>query len=253
MGWDPNQYHRFTAPRFAPFDDLLAMITIRPGLSVVDLGCGTGELTERLSQALPGSRVLGIDSSPEMLERAIPRSTERLFFRQGRVEELTGEYDLIFSHAVLHWLPDHPRLIPRLLRHLRRGGEIACQIPANHDHPAHRVIREIARTEPFSSALGGWYHEPSVLGIDRYAELLFRSGMEGITVLEKVYPVVLPDGETIAQWTGGSTLVPYRERMDPPTWERFMETYRQRLRGLFPERPVYYTFRRILFTARNPS
>ncbi|GAB4300595.1 MAG: trans-aconitate 2-methyltransferase [Desulfuromonadia bacterium] len=252
MGWDPDQYHRFTAPRFAPFDDLVSMITIRPALSVVDLGCGTGELTERLARLLPDSRVLGIDASDEMLQRAFPLSSDRLRFKQGRIEDLEGEYDLIFSHAALHWLPDHPRLIPRLIRRLRTGGEIACQIPANHNHPAHRVIREIARSEPFRTVLSGWYHDPSVLPIDRYAELLFREGMEGITVLEKIYPVVLPDGESIAEWTEGSTLVPYRDRMDRATWENFLATYRRHLHHLFPGKPVYYTFRRILFAARRP-
>ncbi len=63
MPWDPNQYHKFQAERSAPFFDLLALVEIRPNLKVVDLGCGTGELTRQLADALPDSDVTGIDSS----------------------------------------------------------------------------------------------------------------------------------------------------------------------------------------------
>src|SRR5581483_1934399 len=70
MAWDPAQYHKFQAQRSMPFDDLLAMVKVRPGLRAVDLGCGTGELTRRLADALPSGEVLGLDSSAEMLARA---------------------------------------------------------------------------------------------------------------------------------------------------------------------------------------
>ena len=70
--WDPEQYRRFQNERFAPFDDLIRLIEVRGGQRVVDLGCGTGELTSRLQELLPDSAVLGIDSSPQMLARAQP-------------------------------------------------------------------------------------------------------------------------------------------------------------------------------------
>jgi trans-aconitate 2-methyltransferase len=72
MPWDPERYHQFQRERFAPFEDIAALIRRRPKLRVLDLGCGTGELTRRLADLLAESEVLGIDSSPQMLER--PRS-----------------------------------------------------------------------------------------------------------------------------------------------------------------------------------
>jgi trans-aconitate 2-methyltransferase len=75
MPWDPERYHQFQKERSAPFDDLFQLVQIRPGLEVIDLGCGTGELTLQLAERLPGSQVLGIDSSPEMLERAARTNT----------------------------------------------------------------------------------------------------------------------------------------------------------------------------------
>src|SRR5438874_7839349 len=113
MPWNPEQYHRFQRERFLPFEDLLALIDVQPGPGVIDLGCGTGELTRRLADHLPESEVLGIDSSPQMLERAAGQARPGLKFELRTLEETAGEWDLVFSHAVIQWLDDHPALIPR--------------------------------------------------------------------------------------------------------------------------------------------
>src|SRR5512141_261736 len=112
MPWDPNQYHKFQAQRSAPFYDLLALVEVRPHLKVVDLGCGTGELTRQLADALPDSDVTGFDSSPQMLEKAASFSGSGLRFVQGDQAQLSGEWDLIFSNAALHWSEVHTELIP---------------------------------------------------------------------------------------------------------------------------------------------
>src|SRR2546421_8753428 len=112
MKWDTDQYEKFQREREQPFVDLVALIDRRPRMKVIDLGCGTGELTEKLSSLLPESSVVGLDSSPDMLKKAkIPTI-------QKSIEQFAGDndqYDLIFSHAALHWIPDHAALIPKLL------------------------------------------------------------------------------------------------------------------------------------------
>src|SRR5215510_10382253 len=104
MPWDPNQYHKFQSERAAPFYDLLALVEVRPNLKIIDLGCGTGELTRQLADKLPNSDVTGLDSSQEMLDAARAASFSRpgLVFEQGDQATLTGEWDLIFSNAALH-------------------------------------------------------------------------------------------------------------------------------------------------------
>src|SRR5512133_1607987 len=127
MPWDPNQYHKFQAERSAPFFDLLALVEKRPNLKAVDLGCGTGELTRQLGDALPASAVTGLDSSVQMLAKAAAFAGSGLHFEQGDQAQLTGEWDLIFSNAALQWSEDHAELIPRLYRQLAPGGQIAVQ------------------------------------------------------------------------------------------------------------------------------
>lgn len=253
MSWDPGQYHKFKQDRFAPFEDLCALIKIRPDLSVLDLGCGTGELALALAERLPHSFVTGLDSSPEMLAKAREQGGDRVAFKQGTVEALTGAWDLLFSHAVLHWVDHHEALIPRLWGHVRPGGQLAVQIPSNHRHPSHTCIIAAASEEPFKTALGGWLRYSPVLEIDQYAQILHCCGTRDFTVMEKVYPTWLPDAAAIAEWTKGTTLLPYFERLPQALHEPFLQRYRELLVGALPTGPVLFTFRRILFAAVKPG
>jgi len=249
MPWNPEQYLKFQRERFLPFDDLMALIRRRPGMQVVDLGCGSGELTARLADLLPGSDVVGIDSSPEMLERARTRARRGVRFEVGDLAEVEGKWDLVFSHAAIHWVGNHEELVPRLMGLVRPGGQLAVQLPSNHDHMTHRAIEEIAGEEPFRTALGGWVRRVPVLTIARYADLLHAHGGRELTVLEKVYPHELPDADAVAEWTRGTTMVPYLDRLPERLRNEFLDRYRSRLRTHWQQGPVFYGFRRILFTA----
>jgi trans-aconitate 2-methyltransferase len=251
MPWNPDQYHKFQAARSAPFDDLAELVRVREGLHAVDLGCGTGELTRKLADRLPGCDMLGIENAPEMLSRAAQHARDGVRFESGTVEVFAaapGEWDLIFSNAALHWIPDHRGLIPALLAKVRPGGQIAVQMPSNFNHIAQSLVVDIALEEPFQTALNGFVRYSPVLTIDDYAELLFRAGYEDINVFEKIYPQVLENSDGVVEFTKGTLLVPYLERLGSLT-EPFMQTYRERLRGHMPGSPVFYSFRRILFAA----
>jgi trans-aconitate 2-methyltransferase len=250
MPWNPTVYEKFKTQRAAPFEDLLVLIERREGMRVIDLGCGTGELTRRLADALPGSDVIGIDNSPEMLARTAEFVRPGLRFEPGNLGEASGQYDLVFSHAAIHWIDGHETLIPRLLSMVRPCGQLAIQMPSNHGHATHVLIRELADEEPFKTALGGWSRQSSVLPVDQYAELLYRHGARDLTVFEKVYPHVLENADSLADWTSGTALVPYFERLPKDLHEPFMERYRERLRTRWPSGPVFYGFRRILFVAK---
>jgi trans-aconitate 2-methyltransferase len=76
MAWDPKQYDKFKKERSRPFFDLLAQLDDISPKSVVDLGCGTGELTAELARKWPQAEVMGVDSSPEMLEKSKPHAGE---------------------------------------------------------------------------------------------------------------------------------------------------------------------------------
>ena len=252
MPWDPTQYHKFQAERSAPFFDLLALVKVRPNLKVVDLGCGTGELTRQLADALPNSDVMGVDNYLQMLEKAALHSGPSLHFEQRDQSQLTGEWDLIFSNAALHWSENHAELIPYLYQRLTPGGQIAVQIPSNHNHISHQIYRETASEEMFKFILNGFQRYAPVLSIDDYARILFNCGADEIVVFEKIYAHVLENSDAVVEWISGTALVPYFERLGEHKGE-FVKTIREKMRAAMPDSPVFYPFRRTFFSGRKPG
>ncbi|MSP78918.1 MAG: methyltransferase domain-containing protein [Dehalococcoidia bacterium] len=252
MQWDPQRYHQFQAERSAPFDDLVKLIVVRDGADVVDLGCGPGELTSRLANMLPNSSVLGVDSSANMLAKARQLETPALRFRQQTIESLEGQWDLVFSNAAIQWLDDHRSLIPRLLSMVRPGGQMVIQLPSNHMHATQTLMADVAREEPFRTAFNGWAREFSVLSIEEYAEILYTCGAAKITVFEKVYPQVVKDAQALLDWSRGTALLPYLERLSDDLRSLYLDLYLRRLKQRWPGSPVFFPFRRIIMAATRP-
>jgi len=251
--WDPAAYRRFSNERFAPFEDLLALVRAGPGACAVDLGCGTGELTQLLAESLPGSDVVGIDASAAMLEKAAPRARPGLRFERSTIEDLTGSFDLVFSNAALQWCADHATLFARLYALLRPGGQFVAQFPAQQRPASYAAIAAIAAQEPFRTALRGWLQPWPVLALEDYARLFADLGATGIAALERVYPHQLADADAVADWQSGTVLLAYRDRLDAGDYERFAGAVRARLRELMPERPVFFAFRRAFVAATRPE
>src|SRR5690606_31188799 len=137
--WDPQQYERFAAQRAQPFWDLIELVH-RGGIErAVDLGCGTGELTAAAAERLGIGHMTGIDNSPAMLERAAQLGRVTVDFVDGDISRWTSdaEHDLVLANAALQWVPDHAAVLERWVAALRHEGQLAVQVPANHDHPSH--------------------------------------------------------------------------------------------------------------------
>jgi trans-aconitate 2-methyltransferase len=244
LSWDVDQYERFKNERAQPFRDLAALIEPRPNMRIVDLGCGTGELTRELHEQLGASETLGIDSSESMLQKASPSSA--LHFQLGDIASFTTDqpFDLVFSNAALHWIPDHERLFTRLMSLLAPNGQLAIQMPANHDHPSHRIAAEVA------SSFGIGPRTVNVLTPESYAALLHRLGFARQHVRVQVYGHVLPSTADVVEWTKGSTLTPYREAISTDQYDAFLAEYTHHLvTTLGDSRPYFYTFKRVLLWA----
>ncbi|MGU3376883.1 methyltransferase domain-containing protein [Chryseobacterium sp. M5A1_1a] len=253
MAWNPEVYDQFKEERSAPFFDLLNLVESRTGISVIDLGCGTGELTSKLLDYLEDSRVLGIDSSEEMLEKAAQFKTSRLTFEKRSIEEqlhLGDTYDLVISNAAIQWCNNHMELFPRIISKVKERGQLAVQIPSNHEYVVHQLLRKIAGTEPYKTAYRSWERESPVLKIEDYAKILFDNKGREITVYEKVFPHVLENAEAVFTWASGTAMLPYIERLPDDLKEQFKKDYKQELQNIFPESPVFYPFKRTFISAK---
>ena len=248
-GWDPATYERFKKERRLPFQDLLVLVKPREGLSVVDLGCGTGELTRALHERTRAGSTLGLDSSPAMLKRSAGHAGNGLTFALGDIAGWTPSepVDLIYSNAALHWIDDHDALFTRLTTFLSPGGQLAVQVPANHDHPSHLVAEHVANEEPFRAALGGYVRRTPVLPPETYAQLLHRLGYMPQHVRLQVYLHVLAEAGAVVDWVKGTLLTDYRRRLPDDVYEGFVARYRELLVAeLSDERPFPFPFKRVL-------
>lgn len=250
--WDPAQYAKFQRERSAPFFDLLALVEVRPAMRVVDLGCGTGELTRRLHERLGARGTVGLDRSAKMLGKSAAFAAPGLRFERGTVEAFTPEapVDLVFSNAALHFVEGHEALFGRLASFLAPGGQLAVHVPANQDHATHVTAREVASEEPFASTLGGYVHPTHVLPVETYATLLHRLGFARQTVRLAVYGHLLESREGAFEWVKGSVLTEYESRMPQALYAAFLAAYRERLLSrLADERPFFFTYKRVLIHA----
>ena len=256
--WDPRQYDRFQREREQPFFDLLALVRPVPRMKVVDLGCGTGKLTRILHERLQAVETIGIDRSDRMLAatraEALPAG---LSFEVGTIESFiarsaglaasTAVCDLIFSNAALHWVVDHDALLSRLAGALPPEGQLAFQVPAQHDTLSHVVAEEITAIEPFRSAFRGWHRPQPVLAPEEYARLLYRCGFDDPIVRLIVYPHVLAGPDEVVEWMKGTLLTEYARHLPADLFDRFVEEYGTRLVArLDATRPFFFPFKRIL-------
>jgi len=246
--WNPEQYGRFKAERELPFFDLLGMVQRETPLRrVVDLGCGTGELTSELHRQLGATETLGIDASAEMLARAPADSPVRFEKHDIRTFEPEGKFDLVWSNAALQWLDDHPNLFARLTKYVAPGGQLAVQMPANFDFPTHVIAGEVAGEEPFRAPLGGYRRDFPLLAPEAYAQLLHELGYTKQCVRLQVYAHLLPSREDVVEWVKGSLLTEYQGRLSAEVFARFLERYKERLLPeLADTRPFFYPFKRLL-------
>jgi trans-aconitate 2-methyltransferase len=255
MGWNPDQYARFREERAQPFYDLLGLVRVRPAMAVVDLGCGTGELTRTVHERLAARDTLGIDSSESMLARAAAHAGGGVRFERADIASFAarGVYDLVFTNAAIHWVGDHAELLGRLRRAIAPGGQLAVQVPANFDHPSHRIAAEVAAEEPFATALHGYGRGKPVLEPEEYAVLLHRLEFAEQHVRLQVYLHLLDSRASVVEWVKGTLLTDYQSRMSPEAFELFLARYRERLEADLPdEHPFVYPFKRILMWGAVP-
>lgn len=254
MPWNPEIYNKFKNIRYQPFYDLAEFIEPVSGMKAIDLGCGTGEQTAILADKFESAHFLGVDSSAEMLEKSKVLATDRLHFRKATTEETlaSGEkWDLIFSNAALQWSNDHATLFPELIQLLNSKGQFAVQMPVQPENKLNEILAELVDEEPFKSYLKDYKRDSPVLSIDEYAQILFDGGLEDLQILQKVYPIIANDHETLYNFISGSALIPYIERLEGEQKALFITTYKERIAEYFPKLPAIYSFKRLLLYGRK--
>ncbi len=245
--WNPEQYSLFQVERSQPFWDLIGKVNFSGVKSLLDVGCGTGELTAQVHKKMQLSESLGIDASPSMMDKTSAYQAPGLSFQLADVMTFVPSrpYDLILSNAALQWVEDHKALFLRMINWLAPKGQLAVQMPVNFDHPSHFLAADVAQEMKLQIRI------PPLLAPETYAELLWRNGMEAIDVSIKVYLHPLKSGHEVIEWTKGALLTFYQKQLDLAGYKKFLEQYTRRLLLVTGEGPYLYPYKRIFIVARR--
>ena len=252
--WDPSQYLKFSNERVRPAFDLLAQVPLENAARVVDLGCGTGNMTGILKRRFRAADVIGVDGAETMLEKARAAVPE-CRFEQGDFATWAPAVapDLIFSNAALHWVTDHEILFPRLLSTLAPNGVLAVQMPYMHDAPLRALQNEVARQGPWARHLDDAGYARRLLPIETYYDIL-RPRVAALDMWETTYTHVLTGEDAVTEWASGSSLRPFLDKLPPEDARAFRDAYSAALLPHYPRRPDGTTllpFRRFFFVART--
>jgi trans-aconitate 2-methyltransferase len=251
-GWNPAQYLKFAGARARPALDLLERVTLEAPATVYDLGCGPGTVTRLLAARWPVARVVGVDSSPDMLARAAQEGGAAAWQRADLAAWVPeAPADLLYSNAALHWLDGHAGLFPRLLGFLKPDGALAVQMPRNHAAPSHTCMVEAAEAGPWRERLKPLLRPSPVSPPAFYYDLLAPRAAR-LDIWETEYLHVLEGDNPVVEWTRGTALKPLLDALDGAERTAFLADYAGRVARAYPPRRdgrTLFPFRRLFLVA----
>ena len=263
--WDAGLYLRFADHRLRPALDLMGRLDPangqRPGHAIYDLGCGAGNVSRLLAARFAESPVVGIDSSEAMLAKARAETAgERtalanLSFEKGDLAAFAPQAPptVLYSNAAYHWLENHIEFFPGLLKQLPSGGQLAIQMPRNHEAPSHALMRTAAEAGPWRGKLDMVRGIAAVSEPGRYYDVLKPLACE-LEIWESIYQQPLTGKDPVAHYTAGTGLRPFLDALEEPERSAFFAEYARRIAEAYPTRAdgiTLFPFRRLFIVARR--
>ncbi|MTJ46806.1 class I SAM-dependent methyltransferase [Dolichospermum sp. UHCC 0259] len=183
MIWNPEEYAKNSDAQLRWAKELRANLELQDYESVLDVGCGDGKITADFAKALPNGKVMGVDSSPEMIAYAqhtySATQYSNLSFAcvDARSLDFDHEFDLVFSNATLHWVDNHQAFLNGVSRALRSGGRliISCGGQGNAADIL-QVFSEIVVSEPWRGYFDDFRNPYFFYGDQNYALWLEKAG-----------------------------------------------------------------------------
>lgn len=261
--WDPELYNRFSEYRTEPVTMMLARLGLGPRERIVDWGCGTGEHTLEMARRSFEGFVIGIDSSPAMIERALklheqlsPNLRQRLHFQLADFRDFKAEseYTVVFSNAALQWTSDHRRILVAAYRALCRNGRLAIQIPANENETAQSVMHQMAAESPWNATLNE-VRTPSdenVLPAADYERLLAEIGFAEVDCFYHTFHHPMHNASEVVEFCRSTSLRRFLDRLPAAQHSDFATEVTRRLETAYGTRgPLTFNFRRLFLWGRR--
>ncbi len=187
--WDPAGYARHARFVSELGAGVLAWLDSRSGELILDLGCGDGELTAKI--AASGADVIGVDSSPRMVEATRARGIEAVIM-PGEALTFQADFDAVFSNAALHWMRDIDAVLDGVWRALRPGGRFIGEFGAHGNIAAIMVALQAVLGKRGQQIESPWYYPTA----DEFRAALEKHGFTADRIEVFGRPTPLPTGMT---------------------------------------------------------
>lgn len=255
--WNPDLYLRYATYRARPADDLVPRLNLTIHGDIYDLGCGPGTLSKRLKDKWPDRRVIGVDTSPDMLasaEAAYPRGIE---WQQADIASWTANEPaaLVFANASLQWVHSHETLLPRLMSQVAPGGLLAIQVPKSGAQPYHKCIEALAVSDKWRTRFLGIRPHEDPLEAQAYYGLL-KPLANDIDIWETDYHHVLEGENPVTEWISSTGLVPFLSVLSEPEKPAYLADYSDCATRAYPRQAdgkVMFTMRRLFIVATRKA
>jgi len=205
---------------------LIGELGLRGYEKVLDLGCGDGVLTAQIAALVPEGVVVGIDSSPGMIETARQMTAPNITFVQMDIGDLAyqAEFDVIFSNATLHWVHDHRSLLDACHLALVTGGSIRFNFAGEGNCAnLNRVLKHRMEEDRFCRYFDGFQWPWYMPALEEYVDLARRSGFSGIDVWGENLDRFFADRVEMTRWIDQPSLVPFVARIDESDKKHFRD------------------------------
>lgn len=245
----------FREERIRPAVDLLSRIPKFAPERVVDLGCGPGFSTALIARQFPDAKIVGVDHA-EMALQAAQALLPRVRFEKLDITRWAPSqpFGLIFSNGALQWLPDHHRLVPKLLSLVEHEGFLALQIPNNLQEPNRVLMRMVAADGPWAKKLMPIAKSrPTIESFeDLYTTL--RPSCTSIDIWGTTYVHLLDGVRSIIEWMTATGLGPFLAPLDGDERQKFLDVYATELSRVYPTLPdgkIMLRFPRLFILAQR--
>ena len=238
MTWSAAQYLKFENERTRPVRDLVARIPLVHVETAADIGCGPGNSTEVLRERYSSARIIGLDSSPDMIQAARKRLPDTTFEVADIREWLPkAPLDVILANAVFQWIPDHETLFPTLIAKLKPGGALAAQMPDNLDEPSHRLMSEVASDGPWAAKLKDAAGARTERHLADWYFRLARPHAPHVDIWRTTYFHPLAGAHAVVEWLKGTGLRPFLDPLDASERQAFLALYEGKIAKAHPAEP----------------
>lgn len=198
MRWDAGLYDSDHSYVQQYGGDLIPLLNPKQGELVLDLGCGTGDLSARIEAG--GAQVIGIDSSAEMISKARAKYPQLTFAQMdARSFTLPSPVDAVLSNAVLHWIPEKDEVIRSMYRNVKPGGRIVLEFggKGNVQTMLNALRKILAKHGLHRSAQSQFWYFPSMA---EYSTALERGSFKVIQAFDFERPTPLEGSDGILSW-----------------------------------------------------